>query len=331
MSGDRDLFDVTIIGGGSAGLYAAYYAGMREMKTKLIESRSKLGGTVAVFFPEKNIYDIGGIPKITGRDFVKQMTEQALLFDPAVVLGQTVEKLEKQADGTFLLTSANGETHASKTVIIAVGPGVFHLRRLELEDLDRYNGTHIHHEPEDLTDFYGKRVLIYGGLGSAIKMTYHLADKAEKVYLVYNRDTFSGFEKDIEQIKHLNVDIRTSRAITGFHEDGASLSEVYLEHAHTGAREAIAVDDVIIAQGYHCDLSLVKRWGFSLEGRRMPVDHNMATPLEGVYAIGDIAGYPKKWRLIASTFNEAITAVNSAKACLDPSAPAQVYSTILMD
>lgn len=210
---NRELYDVTIIGGGVAGLYAAYYAGMRDMKTKIIEYLPQFGGTVTIFYSEKYIYDIGGIPKISGSDFIEQMKEQGMMFDPTIILGQSVEEIETTADDILRMTTSDGEIHDSKTIIIAAGPG-----------------------------------LIKKG-----------------------------------------------------------------------------------SRGHYCDVNPIREWGYTLQNRRIPVNSNMETKTQGVYAAGDMAGYTGKWRLIASAYNEAITAVNSAKAYIDPSAPTQVYSSILLD
>jgi thioredoxin reductase (NADPH) len=312
-------------------MFAAYYAGMRDMKTKIIDYLPKLGGTVTVFYPEKYIYDVGGIPKISGRDLIEQMKEQAFMFKPTIILGQAVDHLEKKEDGTLKLVGSSGEIHQSKTVIIAAGPGLFKVRRLQLENIEYYEGKHVYYEPEDLTEFAGKRVAVFGGLSSTLEQAMQLSKTARHVYLIYNRDSFQGLEKETEQLQQSSVELKLSCKIAGLHGDGERLSQISVKSVDDGSEELLDVDDLIVSQGYHFDLDPVKKWGFTLEGRRIPVNENMETKLPGVYAAGDIAGYPKKWRLIASAFNEAITAVNSAKARIDPSAPAQVYSSILMD
>ncbi|MFC7393817.1 NAD(P)/FAD-dependent oxidoreductase [Scopulibacillus cellulosilyticus] len=328
---NSECYDVTIIGGGSAGLFAAYYAGMRSMKTKIIEYLTDLGGTVSVFYPDKYIYDIGGIPKISGRDLINQIKDQAFRFDPALVLGQAVEGLEKSEDGIFKLTGSNGEIHYSKTVIIAAGPGLFKIRRPQLKNIEYYEDRCVHYEPKDLTVFAGKRMAIFGDANSAFEPAIRLSKTARHVYLICNRNSYKGFEKEMKQLQQSNVEVKLSCTVTALNGDSRHLSGVSVKNIDNGKMENLSVDELIVSQGYHFDLDPVKNWGFKLEGRRIPVNENMETALEGVYAAGDIAGYPKKWRLIASAFNEAITAVNSAKARIDPSAPTQVYSSILME
>ncbi|MBM7644525.1 thioredoxin reductase (NADPH) [Scopulibacillus daqui] len=328
---NNECFDVTIIGGGSAGLFAAYYAGMRGMKTKIIEYHHDLGGTVSVFYPDKYIYDIGGIPKISGRDLISQIKEQAFRFDPTLILGQAVEGLKKMEDGLFKLTASSGETHYSKTVIIAAGPGLFKIRRPKLKNIEHYEDKGVHYEPKDLTGFAGKCTAVFGDVQSSCRMAVQLSKTARHVYLICSRSGSKGLEKEMEELLKANVEVKCPCTVTGLYGDKQHLSTVTVESTDKRKIENLNVDDFIISQGYHFDLDPVKNWGFSLNGRRIPVNEKMETKIEGVYAAGDIAGYPNKWRLIASAFNEAITAVNSAKARIDPSAPAQVYSSILMD
>lgn len=331
MSEEQELFDVTIIGGGSAGLFAAYYTGMRDMKTKIIENHSELGGTVSVFYPEKYIYDVGGISKISGHGLIEQLKEQAFMFGPTIIFNQKVEHLEQQEDGTYILTTHTGEKHHSKTVIITVGPGAFSINRLKLNGEFIEPGERIHYEPVDPERFTGKNVLVHGGVHAAVTQANNLSDVAKKVYLLHKHDKFKSMEPDLEQLKHSDVEILTPYTMTGLDGDQDSLSAIHARNIKTKEDRKFPVDDLIINQGYSFDLSPVTDWGFSLESRRIPVNENMETHMKGVFVAGDIAGYPQKWRLIASAFNEAITAANHAKYHVDPSAAKQVYSTILLD
>ncbi|TMJ15144.1 MAG: NAD(P)/FAD-dependent oxidoreductase, partial [Bacillati bacterium ANGP1] len=116
----QDLFDVTILGAGPVGLYAAYYSGFRTLRTKIVESLNALGGQVTALYPEKWIYDVAGFPKILGRDLIDNLTEQAMQYHPTVCLGQTVGSLTVQPDGTILLAS-DGTEHLTRTLLITAG------------------------------------------------------------------------------------------------------------------------------------------------------------------------------------------------------------------
>lgn len=76
MNEQLELYDVTIIGGGPAGMYTAFYSGMRDLKTKLIEAKDELGGRMLIY-PEKMIWDVGGFTPILCEKLIAQLTEQA--------------------------------------------------------------------------------------------------------------------------------------------------------------------------------------------------------------------------------------------------------------
>lgn len=144
MSEQLELYDVTIIGGGPAGMYTAFYSGMRDLKTKLIEAREELGGRILIY-PEKMIWDVGGLTPTLGKDLIKQLSQQAMTFDPTIVLGQHITGLERQSDGTIILTSATGEQHWTKTVVMAIGYGILEMAKLEIEGADRYEVSNLHY------------------------------------------------------------------------------------------------------------------------------------------------------------------------------------------
>ncbi len=190
----KELYDVTIVGGGPAGLYTAFYSGMRDLKTKIIEYSSQLGGRMLIY-PEKMIWDVGGVPPILGGQLIEHLIEQAKTFDPTIVFNQKVEHLEKQSDGTFILTSSTGEKHYSKTVILAVGYGVLSMQKLEIEGADKYEVTNLHYTVQDLEVFRDKHVLISGGGNSAVDWANELEPIAASVTVVHRRDEFGGHEK----------------------------------------------------------------------------------------------------------------------------------------
>ena len=161
------VYDVTIIGGGPIGLFTAFYCGMREMETKVIEFLPYLGGKVSYFYPEKVIRDIGGMPAISGENLIKQLVEQAQTFNPTIVLNQQVVGMERLVDGTFLLTSHNGERHLTRTIILATGFGTLKSAKLDVESAEKYEGRNLRYGVERLSDYRDKHVLISGGGNSA--------------------------------------------------------------------------------------------------------------------------------------------------------------------
>ena len=170
-SQNDDLFDVTIIGGGPAGLYGAFYAGLRQMKTKIVDSLPELGGQLTALYPEKYVYDMPGYPKVLARDLANSMIGQGTRFNPAVCLDEKVLRLQTEADETITLTTQRG-THRTKTLIIATGAGAFSPTKLDAPGLEAFEGMGVHYFVKDKAQFAGKRLLIVGGGDSALGLGY---------------------------------------------------------------------------------------------------------------------------------------------------------------
>jgi ferredoxin/flavodoxin---NADP+ reductase len=325
---ERELYDVTIIGGGPTGLFTAFYSGLRQMKTKIIESLPQLGGQLAALYPEKYIYDVAGFPKVRAMDLVVQLEEQAKQFDPTIVLGESIEKLEKQEDGTFILTSTQGVEHHTKTVIITAGVGAFQPRRMNLENELQYEGKNLHYFVNDLNKFAGRKVVISGGGDSAVDWANMLEPIAEAVYIVHRRDQFRAHEHSVEQMMNSKVIVKTPFVITELQGDDEKIQKVTLQTPKGEDSETIEVDDIIVNHGFISALGPIKEWGFEIDKNSIVVNTKMETNIEGVYAAGDVTSYPGKVKLIATGFGEGPTAVNNAKSYMDPKARTQpMHST----
>ncbi|MBA2871498.1 thioredoxin reductase (NADPH) [Anoxybacillus calidus] len=327
MKEDQKVYDITIIGGGPTGLFAAFYGGMRQASVKIIESLPQLGGQLSALYPEKYIYDVAGFPKIRAQELIDNLKEQMAKFNPTVCLEQSVEKLEKLEDGTFKLTT-NKEIHYSKTVIITAGNGAFQPRRLELENAMQYEGKNLHYFIDDLNKFAGKKVLVCGGGDSAVDWALMLEPIAEKVTIVHRRDKFRAHEHSVENLMKSKVEVKTPFVPVELIGDENSIKQVVLEEVKAGTKETIDVDAVIVNYGFISSLGPIKEWGLEIEKNSIKVNSKMETNILGIYAAGDICTYEGKVKLIACGFGEAPIAVNNAKAYIDPNAKVQpLHST----
>ncbi|OMF37741.1 thioredoxin reductase [Paenibacillus sp. FSL H8-0548] len=325
MTEQLELYDVTIIGGGPAGMYAAFYSGMRDLKTKLIDANDKLGGRMLIY-PEKMIWDVGGVTPILCEKLIVQLEQQAQTFDPTIVLGQQVYGLERLEDGTYVLESTNGERHWTRTIIVAIGRGILKMAKLELEGAERYEVSNLHYTVQELEPFRGKRVLISGGGNSAVDWANELEPIAEQVTVVHRRDQFGGHEKHIERMKSSSVDVRTPYEVSQlFSNNGETIERVTLHHVETGEYEQLSVDAVIVNHGLKSDFSGIKDWGLSMDDWNVFVNAKLESNLPGIFGAGDFAFFESKLNLIAGAFTDAALAVNSAKLYMDPEAPRMAY------
>ncbi|WP_406687567.1 NAD(P)/FAD-dependent oxidoreductase [Rossellomorea vietnamensis] len=321
---EKELFDVTVIGGGPAGLYSAFYSGLREMKTKIIEFQPSLGGKIHVY-PEKMIWDVGGITPVPGAKLIEQLVQQGLTFDPTVVLNEKVETITRNEEGIFILEGSSGEKHYSKTVIVAVGSGIINPQKLDIEGAERFEVSNLNYTVKSLKRFKGKTVIISGGGNSAIDWANELEPVAEKVYIAYRKDALKGHEAQCAQLMNSSVicllNTSISKLIAGAAHD--SIERVELTNHQTNEVSYLSIDEVIINHGYEIDTSLLKNSSLEID---MIDQYYIAgtttseSSIEGLYAAGDILKHEGKVNLIAGAFQDAANAVNKAKQFIQPDA-----------
>lgn len=317
---DEKVYDITIIGGGPVGIFAAFYAGMRHSSCKLIESMPQLGGQLAALYPEKYIYDVAGFPKVRAQELVDRLKEQMSQFDTALQLEEKAESIEKK-DDIFEVVTDKG-THYSRSIIITAGVGAFEPRRLEHEDAMKYEKANLHYFVDDLNKFAGQKVVIFGGGDSAVDWALMLEPIAEKVTIVHRRDKFRAHEHSVQNLMNSNVNVIAPGDLKTI-EGNDKIEKVTIFNKGTGEDITEEVDAVIVNFGFISSLGPIKNWGLEFEKGAILVNSKMETNIPGIYAAGDIATYPGKIKLIAAGFGEAPTAVNNAKSYMDPEAKVQ--------
>lgn len=329
MNRTAEVTEITIIGGGPVGLFTAFYAGIRQMSVKIIESLPQLGGQLSALYPEKYIYDIAGFPKVRAQDLVDKLIEQMNQFESTVCLGQTVVNVEKEEDGIFKLTT-DKEVHYSRTIIITAGNGAFQARKMDIESEEEFQGQNIHYFVQNMNQFTGKKVVLFGGGDSAVDWALMLEPIAEKVSIVHRRDKFRAHEHSVELLKQSKVEMLTPYVPVELVGD-EKIKKVIIQHSKAEERIEIEVDDVLVNYGFLSSLGPIKDWGLEIEKNSLVVNSKMETNIEGIYAVGDICTYEGKVKLIATGFGEAPIAVSSAKVYIDPTAKMQpLHSTSIM-
>lgn len=314
----RDIYDVIIIGGGPAGMYAAFYSGMREMKTKIIEAKHELGGFMRTY-PEKLVWDVGGIEPVRCENIIQSLITQAKTFDPTVVFGQEVVGMDKGEDGIFILTAKTGEKHYTKTIILATGRGITNIQKLTVEGADRYELNNLHYTVTNLNKFKDKRVLISGGGDSAVDWAIEIAELAKEVCVVHRRDDFSAFESSVTRMKTV-AKTYVPYSVSRLHGNENKIEHVTLQHAESQEEIRLDVDEVLVNHGFERNFGgAILEWGLDSEEWGIAVTPKMCTSMPGIFGAGDIITNEGKIRLIAGAFNDAVLAVNSAKLYIDPS------------
>lgn len=323
---NAECFDVTIIGGGPAGLYSAFYSGLRELKTKIIEFQPQLGGKVHVY-PEKIVWDVGGLLPTPGEKLIENLVKQGLSFDPEVVLGEKVESIHKNEDGLFELTVSSGAIHLSKTVIVAVGSGILKPQKLQFEGAERFEVSNLHYTIHSLKEFKDKTVLISGGGNSAIDWANELTPIAKKVFVSYRKGELKGHEAQVSQLLESDATCLLHTEITKLcTQDGHHIETVELLDHKSGESFAVPVDEVLINHGFDQDASLLDHSQVGVERTNhyyIAGNENSESSVPGLYAAGDILAHDGKLNLIAGAFQDAANAVNKAKQYIEPDATAK--------
>ncbi len=321
---NETVYDVTILGGGPTGLFGAFYAGMRQMKTLIIESLPELGGQLTALYPEKWVYDVGGFPKILAKDLAEGLIEQGTQFHATVAVNEMAKTLERTGDAVDApwRIATDKDAYLTRTLVITAGIGAFQPRRLKAETLEEYEGRGVQYIVRDKMAFAGKRVLIVGGGDSAIDWALNLQGIAAEITLIHRREGFRAHEGTVEEVRQGGkVRILTHyevRSVTGDgHVEGATIFDNRSEEETT-----IACDAVLVNVGFVADLGAIKDWGITMARKKIVVNEKMETNLPGIYAAGDVTEHEGKLDLIATGFGEAAVAVNFAKTFIDPTARA---------
>ncbi len=314
-----NIVDVTVIGGGPCGLFAAFYAGLRGMSVRIIDSLPELGGQLTALYPEKYVYDMPGFPKVLAKDLARDLIAQGTQFDPELVLEDTAQALIQEEDGTYTILTAKGLRLQTRTIIVSAGAGAFSPTKIGVPREEDFHGKGIHYGVRDKSVFSEKRLAIVGGGDSAFDWALNLMDTAGPISLIHRRDVFKAHEESIEQVRNSRVDMKLWFAIKELHGD-EHLTGVTLENTQTKEIHLHECDHVIVNIGFKSSLGPLKEWGMTIEKNQIVVDDRYETNLPGVFAVGDVCAFPGKLKLIATGVGEAATAVCFAKQRLDPSA-----------
>lgn len=310
--------DMTIIGGGPVGLFGAFYAGLRGMSVRIIDSLPELGGQLSALYPEKFVYDMPGFPAVLAKDLARELVKQGLQFGAEVLTAETAETLQSDSDG-YIITTRSGKICPTKTVLISAGIGAFSPTKMGILREDEFHEKGVHYGVLHLAQFARRRVMIVGGGDSAFDWALALQPLASDLKLVHRRDEFRAHEDTVAKVKAAGVPLLLFRTVKELHGDD-SLCRVTLEHAVDKTLEEFEVDHLIVNIGFKSSLGPIKTWGIHIEKNQIVVDHQYQTNLRGVFAAGDVCSFEGKLKLIATGVGEATTAVCIAKTMIDPSA-----------
>ncbi len=314
--------DIAIIGAGPVGLFAIFECGMLKMRCHVIDTLEAVGGQCAALYPEKPIFDIPGYPVIQAEDMVARLSEQAAPFDPVYHLDQQVTALTPQGERWLVETSAGARIDA-RAVMVAAGGGAFGPNRPPLARLSEFEGSSVFYLVKRREDFRGKRIVIAGGGDSALDWVLSLAEVARKIYVVHRRPKFRGAPESVARLHALAKDGDVVELVVPYQLDGLEGQDGRLEAVAVktldGETRRLEADVLLPFFGLSMNLGPIADWGLDLDRNLIAVDpKTLQSSAPGVFAIGDIAAYPGKLKLILCGFSEAAMAAHAIHGLVFP-------------
>lgn len=313
--------DILIIGAGPAGLFTVFEAGLLKLRCHLIDALPQPGGQLSELYPKKPIFDIPGYPEIMAGELTDKLMEQISQFQPGFTLNEVAETVEKQEDGSFIVTGSRGTKHHAKAIVIAGGLGKFEPRKPALDNLEEYEEKGVEYFVRNPELFRDKKIVIAGGGDSALDWTIYLSEVASEVLLIHRRNEFRGALDSVEKVIELKnlgkVDVITPAEVVELHGDGRLTAITY---EREGERTTIDTDYFIPLFGLSPKLGPIADWGLEIEKGAIKVNNALdySTNIEGIYAVGDINTYPGKLKLILCGFHEGTMAIQSIYQKLNP-------------
>lgn len=318
---ERITTDICIVGAGPVGLFAVFEAGLLKMRCHVVDALPVVGGQLAEIYPKKPIYDIPGFPSILAGELVENLMKQIEPFHPAFTLGERVEELQKQEDGSFVVMTSEGTEIACKVVVIAGGLGSFEPRKPAIDSLESFEGKGVTYMVRDPELFRSKRIVLAGGGDSALDWTIYLAGLAEELTLIHRGSSFRGAPESAEKVLSLaeegHIKLLLKSNVTNVKGNGKLDSVTVLIDNET--EHQIEVDYFIPLFGLVPKLGPLENWGLELEKGAIVVNtFDYSTNIPGIYAIGDINTYPGKLKLILCGFHESALMAQSAYNLIYP-------------
>jgi thioredoxin reductase (NADPH) len=313
--------DVLIVGAGPCGLFAVFELGLLDIKVHLVDILDKIGGQCAELYPEKPIYDIPGIPMITGHGLTESLMEQIKPFNPTFHLNEMIETVEKIGDPGFRVTTDAGTVFECTVLVVAAGGGSFQPKRPPVPGVEAYEGKSVHYAVRKMEDFRGKDLMIVGGGDSALDWVLNLHPLAKRITLVHRRDDFRAAPHSVEKMRALvaskSMDLLIGQVTELEGADGV-LSAATVK-TNDNALHKVACNAMLPFFGLTMKLGPVANWGLHLENNLIPVDTGtFETNVPGIFAIGDINTYPGKLKLILSGFHEGALMAQKAHRYVYP-------------
>ena len=313
--------DVVIVGAGPCGIFQIFELGLLGIKAHIVDALPAPGGQCAELYPDKPIYDIPAIPVCNAQELVDQLMEQIKPFDAVFHLESQVTEVEVLDEQRFRIATSRGKEIETRAVVVAGGVGSFQPMPLRVAGIDSFLDSQVFYRVRDPSAHHGKHLLVLGGGDSAFDWTVELAPHAKSLTLVHRSDRFRAAPATVAKMRELESAGKVKFMIgncVDFEAESGMLARVHIRHPDETVTK-VGIDHALAFFGLSPKLGPIADWGLDLNKNQINTDtERFETNIPGVYAIGDIASYPGKKKLILSGFHEAALAAFAIKARLNP-------------
>ncbi|MCK8617915.1 NAD(P)/FAD-dependent oxidoreductase [Fructobacillus sp. M158] len=317
----EEMYDIIIVGAGPVGLFAGYYASLRDVKVLIVEAQETLGGQVTTLYPDKKIWDVAGLAGVSGRQLIDGLVKQVQRFKVPVLTNTRVTDLVKENDVFTLALNDGVERLQAKSVILATGKGAFEPRRLQVANEKALQSKGLAYMAADLSVYAGKRVAVLGGGDSAVDLANEMATYAETTYLIHRREAFRAMEQSVKALEASSVIKETPYKVQAVDENaGKTLTVKLVDPKNEALSKDLVVDELIVQYGFKTAGQAERHWTIALDWDKagLQVKDQVKTKQAGLFAIGDLSSYADHVDLIATGFGQAPAAVNAAIALIAP-------------
>ena len=331
-SGHQDASRVLIIGAGPSGLYLAFQLGLLDIACTMVDSLPSIGGQCYELYADKPIYDIPGFESIHAYELAKRLWVQAQIAKPRLYLNSVVTSIEGDATKGFEVAWLDQDPSKAepeirqcfRAVFVASGVGAFAKKRLRLEDVESFEQKQIWYGqfPTSLSNWEQAHIVVSGGGRRAQQLIlsllneHRLRPQASLTMIARNGLRPAAGEDDLQSLREIQeacdqgrlrlIEASPRQLIIDKSAQRLKGLEIKRGKDSQANIDTLDCDQLIVCHGLSPKLEPLLHWELDMTRGQIPVDPaRFESRRRGIFAIGDIASYPGKKKLIVSGFHEA--------------------------
>lgn len=304
--------DLIIIGAGPIGIYGATLAALHNLKGKIIESASFIGGQLSSLYPEKEIVDLPGFTKITAKEFINNLEKQYLSSPNHLELLLDEKVINFSKENEIIIVQTNKSTYKTKCLLMTTGMGSFEPRKIGLDNEEQLNN--ILYKLSNTSLVKNKDIVILGGGDSAVDYALLLNEIAKSVSIIHRRNDFRAQSHSVELMESSTINVLKNKNILSINnKNGKCIIEV--EDNISKEIINLTTDYVLVQYG---QVPSKDNFPINKKNGLIEIKEGYETSLENVFACGNVITYPNKVKNITSGLGEVSTAITKIDQIVNP-------------